>query len=79
MYIDDVVISAHSHEESLNTLRKVFGQFRERNLKMKPNKCHIGTGSISYLGYEITAGHGIKPGLAKTITVKNFPEPLTVK
>ena len=77
--INDVVISAHTHEESLTILRKVFSRFQEHNLKIKPSKCHIGTGSISYLGYEISAGHSIKPGLAKTITVKNFPEPLTVK
>ena len=74
-----MVISAHTHEESLQTLQKVFSRFHEHDLKIKPSKCHIGTGSISYLGYEISAGHGIKPGLAKTITVKNFPEPLTVK
>ena len=79
VYIDDVVISAHSHKESLKTLDKVFKPFCEHNLKIKPSKCHIGTGSISYLGYEIYADHGIKPGLAKTITVKNFPEPITVK
>ena len=79
VYIDDVVISAHSHEGSLQTLQQVFSGFCVHNLKIKPSKCHIGTGSISYLGYKISAGHGNKPGLAKTITVKNFPEPMTVK
>ena len=79
VYIDDVVISAHSHEQSLVTLEKVFRRFRLHNLKIKPSKCHIGTGSISYLGYEITAGKGIQPGLAKTETVRSFPEPCTVK
>ena len=48
-------------------------------MKIKPSKCHIGTGSISYLGYEITAGSGIQPGLAKTETVRSFPEPCTIK
>ena len=79
VYIDDVVISVHSHEQSLATLEKVFCQFRQHNLKIKPSKCHIGSGSISYLGYEITAGKGIQPGLAKTETVCSFPEPCTVK
>ena len=32
-----------------------------------------------YLGYEITSGSGIQPGLAKTETVCSFPEPCTVK
>lgn len=51
VYIDDVVVSAHSHEQSLNILAKVFQRFRENNLKIKPSKCHIGTGVISYLGF----------------------------
>ena len=49
VYVDDVVISAHSHEQSLATLEKVFGRFRQHILKIKPSKCHIGTGSISYM------------------------------
>ena len=79
VYIDDVVISVKPHEENLKTLSNVFTRFRQHNLKIKPQKCHIGTGSISYLGYEICAQQGIKPGLAKTIVIKEFPEPKSVK
>ena len=70
VYIDDVVISTRNHEENLKTLENVFSRFRQHNLKIKPQKCHIGTGSISYLGYEICSEQGIKPGLAKTIVIK---------
>ena len=38
VYIDDVVISAHSHDQSLFTLEKVFQRFRQHNLKIKPSK-----------------------------------------
>ena len=62
VYIDDVVISARFHDENLKTLQNVFSRFRQHNLKAKPQKCHIGTGSISYLGYEICSEQGIKPG-----------------
>ena len=34
VYTDDVVISAHPHQESLQTLKKVFSRFREHNLKI---------------------------------------------
>lgn len=77
VYIDDIVVSAHSHKQSLNILAKVFQKFREDNLKVMPSKCHIGTGVISYLGYKISAGKGIQP--AKTLTVRNFLEPTSVK
>ena len=74
-----MVKSAHTHEESLQTLKKVFSRFREHDLKIKPSIRHIGSGSISYLGFKISAGHGIKPVLVKTLTVKKFPEPVKVK
>ena len=53
VYIDDVVISVASHEENLAKLSSVFQRFRQHNLKIKPSKCHIGTGRINYLGYDI--------------------------
>ena len=74
VHIDDVVMNTHTHEESLANLAKVFQRFREKNMK-----CHIGTGVISYLGYEISAGKGIQPRLAKTLPVRYFPEPTSVK
>ena len=52
VYIDDVVVSVSSHEENLNKLSQVFQRFRRHNLKIKPSKCHIGTGRINYLGYD---------------------------
>ena len=79
VYIDDVVISVYSHEENIQTLASVFEKFRLHGLKIKPSKCHIGTGNISYLGYEVTAGKGIQPGRAKTIAVEKFPMPQTIR
>ena len=52
------------------TLKQVFTRFRQHNLKITPKKCHIGTGSISYLGYGINAQQGVMPGLAKTVASK---------
>ena len=79
VYIDDVVVSVKNHEDNLRVLEQVFRRFRKHNLKIKPSKCHIGSGRISYLGYDICKKFGISPGLAKTLTVKNFPEPVCVK
>ena len=48
------------------------------NLKVKPSKCHIGTGRITYLGYDICKEKGICPGNAKTLVIKNWPTPNSV-
>ena len=72
VYIDDIVISVHSHDENLERLEAVFARFRQHNLKVKPSKCHIGTGAITYLGYEISSKGGISPGKAKTEIIKKL-------
>ena len=79
VYIDDIVISVRSHDENLERLEAVFARFRQHNLKVKPSKCHIGTGAITYLGYEISNKGGISPGKAKTEIIKNWPQPNTTK
>ena len=75
VYIDDVVISVHSHEENLTKLNEVFSRLRKHNLKIKPSKCNIGAPKITYLGYEICQSGGISPGKIKTDLIKNWPEP----
>ena len=79
VYIDDVVVSVSSHEENLAKLSEVFQRFRKHNLKIKPSKCHIGTGRITYLGYDICKDKGIRPGDAKTLVIKNWPIPTSVR
>ena len=79
IYIDDVVVSVSSHEENLAKLSEVFQRFWKHNLKIKPSKCHIGTGRITYLGYDICKDKGIRPGDAKTLVIKNWPIPTSVR
>ena len=79
VYIDDVVVSVATHEENLAKLSSVFQRFRQHNLKIKPSKCHIGTGRITYLGYDICKDKGIRPGDAKTLVIKNWPIPASVR
>ena len=80
VYIDDVVVSVHSHEDNLKKLAEVFGRFRQHNLKVKPSKCTIGAAKITYLGYDICTSTGISPGKAKTEVIRNWPpEPRSIK
>ena len=39
VYLDDVIIFAHTFEEHLHHLKEVFERFREAGLKLKPSKC----------------------------------------
>ncbi|MEL6358502.1 MAG: reverse transcriptase family protein, partial [Bacteroidota bacterium] len=79
VFIDDIVISVNSHDENILKLREVFERFRKYNLKIKPSKCNIGAGTITYLGYEISAKQGISPGKIKTEVIANWPTPKSIK
>lgn len=79
VYIDDVVIASKDHKEHLDTLTRVFQRFRQYNLKCRPRKLQIATAEINYLGYNLSHENGIRPGLAKTETIKKWQPPESVK
>ena len=79
VYVDDVVVCSTTHEEHLHTLQLLFEKFREFNLKCRMKKVQLGTTEINYLGYNLSKAMGIRPGLAKTIAVRNWKEPTNVK
>ena len=79
VYVDDVVICSNTHLDHCKTLKKLFERFIEFGLKCRLSKVQLGATEINYLGYNISHSNGIRPGLAKTIAVKNWKPPGTVK
>ena len=77
-YIDDLAVTAHSHEQNIQRLAKVFQRLRENNLKLNMSKCALGKKSISYLGFSISE-KGIAPDETKVKAIKNMPPPRSIK
>lgn len=77
-YLDDLVIYSGNWQEHLQHLREVLQRLREAGLTAKPAKCQFGTNSCVYLGH-IVGGGEVRPEVAKSQAVADFPPPTTKK
>ncbi|GFV12752.1 retrovirus-related Pol polyprotein from transposon 17.6 [Trichonephila clavipes] len=77
IYMDDLVIPAKD-EKGLEKLREVLEVASKYGLEMKFKKCQFLRRKVEFLGHVVENGT-IRPSIAKTIAVKKFPVPTTVK
>ncbi|GFS96205.1 hypothetical protein TNCV_1141741 [Trichonephila clavipes] len=77
IYMDDLVIPAKDEKEGLEKLREIL-EVASVWLEMKFKKCQFLRRKVEFLGHVVENGT-IRPSIAKTIAVKKFPEPTTVK
>ena len=75
VYLDDVVLVAKTHEEHLSQLAAVLQRFRDYGIKCRLSKLQLATAEINYLGYNISAHDGIRPGKLKTDAIRNWMPP----
>ncbi|GFU10811.1 transposon Tf2-6 polyprotein [Trichonephila clavipes] len=76
--MDDLVIPAKDEKEGLEKLREVLEVASKYGLEMKFKKCQFLRRKVEFLGHVVENGT-IRPSIAKTIAVKKFPVPTTVK
>ncbi|GFX92386.1 transposon Tf2-9 polyprotein [Trichonephila clavipes] len=76
--MDDLVIPAKDEKEGLEKLREVLEVASKYGLEMKFKKCQFLRRKVEFLGHVVENGT-IHPSIAKTIAVKKFPVPTTVK
>ncbi|GFY17982.1 retrovirus-related Pol polyprotein from transposon 17.6 [Trichonephila clavipes] len=78
IYMDDLVIPAKDEKEGLEKLREVLEVASKYGLEMKFKKCQFLRRKVEFLGHVVENGT-IRPSIAKTIAVKKFPVPTTIK
>lgn len=78
VYIDDVIISGKTLEETLQNLETILKALNNANLKIQLDKSEFLHKEIEFLGYVITSG-GIKPNIKKIEAIGKYPEPSTIK
>ncbi|GFX94217.1 retrovirus-related Pol polyprotein from transposon 17.6 [Trichonephila clavipes] len=76
-YLDDLVISAKNEQEGLEKLKIIFEVAKKYGLKIK-FKCQFLKKKIEFLGHIVESGT-IKSFPTKTLAVRKFPEPTTIK
>lgn len=77
IYMDDVLIPAHTFEEGLFRLEDVLKLLQEAGLTLKLKKCFFFEKEIDFLGFRVSS-EGIKPGSKKTLAITKFPLPKNV-
>jgi hypothetical protein len=76
-YLDDILIPSNTFSMGLSALREVFELFRQAGMTFRLSKCRFFFGQLEYLGHELSA-RGIRPGQAKTIAIRDYPQPTNV-
>ncbi|GFS57438.1 retrovirus-related Pol polyprotein from transposon 17.6 [Trichonephila clavipes] len=77
-YLDDLVIPAKNEQEGLEKLKIIFEVAKKYGLEIKFKKCQFLKKKIEFLGHIVESGT-IKPSPTKTLAVRKFPEPTTIK
>ena len=75
-YLDDIIVTSHSHEEHLQHLRTLFQVLQRAGLSIKLGKCVLGREQVDFLGYTISS-QGFRPPERKVEAISKFPTPTT--
>ncbi|GFY02897.1 retrovirus-related Pol polyprotein from transposon 297 [Trichonephila clavipes] len=77
-YLDDLVIPAKNEQEGLEKLKIIFEVAKKYGLEIKFKKCQFLKKKIEFLGHIVESGT-IKPSPTKSLAVRKFPGPTTIK
>ena len=78
IFLDDVLIFSNTFEEHCVRLKNVFTKLAQHGLKLKPAKCELFKGSVTYLGHVISES-GIQTDPEKLSSVRDWPAPTNIK
>lgn len=78
VYMDDIVIYAHSLHEHEIKFKRLMKRLEAANLKLQPDKCEFLRHEVGYLGH-IISSNGVRPDPNKIRAIQNFPSPRTQK
>ena len=75
VFVDDIIISSKDMTSHLKSLEQLFQRFRQHGLKCRVSKVKFGARNVKYLGWEISADSGLRPGDLKTKAILEYKEP----
>ena len=77
-YLDDILVFSKNREEHVQHVRWVMEKLREKELKLKLEKCEFFKQEVPFLG-SIVGKHGVRPDPAKIKSILEWPEPTNLK
>ncbi|XP_036325107.1 uncharacterized protein K02A2.6-like [Rhagoletis pomonella] len=76
-YMDDILIGSQTINEMYEKLHRVLSALRGADVTLNIQKCEFLKHTIEFLGHELTPD-GIAPGLAKTLSIRDYKTPTGV-
>jgi hypothetical protein len=77
VYFDDILIYAKDKKELQKITAQVLQILKDKNLKVKLQKCLFDVSEVEYLGYNLTS-KGVKPTDSKLAAIEQMPPPENV-
>jgi hypothetical protein len=74
VYMDDLLIMAHSEQENLERTYQILDICRQHHLFFKPEKCTFAQTQVDYLGVVISQGK-VEMDKSKTEAIRTWPIP----
>lgn len=78
VYLDDIMITGHTHAEHVRNITELFRRLEKQGLKGKKDKCSFAKASVQYVGHIIDS-NGIRPSEKRVDATKNMPRPSNIK
>lgn len=78
VYVDDVIIFSRNEQDHLKDTEVVMRSLFEANMRVSAEKSKFFQTEVEYLGFLVSQG-GIKTCAEKIETIRNFPEPSTLR
>ncbi len=76
LYLDDIIVSGNSFQETLDNLMAILCRFREYNIKLKANKCFLFQRKVNFLGH-VVSENGIEYDPVKIAKMSDLQAPKT--
>lgn len=78
VYMDNLIIVSKTEQENSEKLHEVLAVAEEHGMVIRFNKCHFVKRKVTFLGHILEAGC-VRPSEEKTLAVREFSQPTTVK
>nr|KYP74632.1 Retrovirus-related Pol polyprotein from transposon 17.6 [Cajanus cajan] len=78
IYVDDMVVKSNSLTDHIADLAEIFGELREHNMRLNPEKCTFGVKGGKFLGFMLSA-RGIEANRDKCQAVLDMRSPSNLK
>ena len=77
-YMDDILVYFDTYDQHIKYVRMVLDALKQKNLKVKAEKCRFHIKKITFLGFIITPGN-IQMETTKTDSIQTWPAPKNIK